>query len=739
VSPSSPADGATITFGINPGFPYDIPADDEIFLVYTDNNTTSQPVSQGGSIDFPGTNSVARILPAQNGSFRVYNENNDKMDYTYLERMPRIVNPASPPTTITLNGIQHQDDGNPSEFPFTVDNTSEIYFGRNLAVFSTSTIGIGNMAAKKTVGNYTDVGLDGGFSTGFDTISFEEDIADFSPTMNDPNPALGKPIEIDINAKTIELGGDLTDGYGSVWYRGDSDIASCIDGNCLLGRGIRAYFEFTFDDTDSSSESEDHGDGFTFSLVSSAHYTDGDTGAGGEYMGYAGAGLAGNGLQPPKLAVEIDTYPNPGGGNVCLCPGGDGDDSRRDDEPVANHAGLVYWGEETIGSFDAMSTSNQKANGGGYLNISDDWSSSQGTISFWFMRDTARSTDRFWGQNTNMEMRLSGSNIVLDWGNQDALIFANPFTVAGTWYFIAITWDETGNVLRLYYSDETSALNYSENASWLGTVSSVGSTGNFLMNSSGGDGLQNYIVDGKGSDLRYYNIIRSQLQIDGDYKLRLSGGEAGLQAYFPLQADLGNAGSSVITATAMGTSGWSTETIAAFDCGAAAATYDDNRHGAGDTGTTTPQNSLNSNPGDGLDGYHQVTKALPLDPNWLEDGAPHKLRMELIRPLLLAEDGKPDAVYDYQVKIWIDCATCSAAELAQFEEVTTDFSGSLPQIEKTIKKGSSLEIDPADHVDLIRVLFGFTQGTGGVTQNITLQNFELYFLKEYPATYPAGW
>ena len=88
-SPASPADGAAITFGINPGFPYDIQTDEDIFLVYSDNATTSQSISQGGSIDFPGTNPVAQILPAQNGSFRVYNENNDKMDYTYRERIPQ--------------------------------------------------------------------------------------------------------------------------------------------------------------------------------------------------------------------------------------------------------------------------------------------------------------------------------------------------------------------------------------------------------------------------------------------------------------------------------------------------------------------------------------------------------------------------------------------------------------------------------------------------------------------------
>jgi len=750
-SPASPADGATITFGINPGFPYDIQADEEIFLVYSDNTTTSQTVSQGGSMDLPGANSVARILPAQNGSFRVYNENNDKMDYTYLDKTPQIVDPGNPPTTITLNGIQHQNDDTPSIFPFTVDNTSEIYFGRNLAVFSTSTVGSGSMAAKKTVGNYTDVGLDGGFSKGKDTISFDDDIADFTPTMNDPVPGPGnpKPIEIDTTDKTIGLGGGLPDGYGSVWYGGDSDIASCIDGNCLLGRGFRAYFEFEFDDTDTSVDSKDYGDGFTFALVSSANYTDGDTGLGGEYMGYAGPGLSSNGLQPPKLAVEIDTYPNSGAGNVC------GGDSRRDDTPVANHAALVYWGEETIGSLSAQGGHLRIGSAAPAINDPEDWSSSKGTISFWFKRDTifydngSSSGDRLWGQDANMETRFNsaGTTFYLDWGfggnNEGAIgthsIAANPFTVAGTWYFIAITWDDAADQLKVYSGDETAVSLLSENLSWTGDMSAVGLiTENLFLNSAGGNGLKNYAVDGKGSDLRYYDLVRDLAQIQSDYDLRLSGSEAGLQAYFPLQADSADAGSSGITATMMGATSWSADTVPllAFDCGTGAASYDANRNGYG--GRTTPQNSLNSNPGNGNDGYHQMTRVAP-DPNWLEDSAWHSLRMELIRPLALAEDGKVDTVFDYQIKVWIDCDGCSAAEEAQFQDVRAPFTAFLPHIEMTVQNNNSLELPQIVHDNLMRFRFGFTQGTGSVSQDITLQNLDLFFLREYPVSNLAIW
>ncbi len=760
--PASPADGVSFTYNIGAGFPYTIQTDEEIFLAYSDSNTVLQTIAQGGDLDLPGSNAIAQILPARNGSFRVYNENNDIMDYTYQEKVPAVVDPGNPPATITLSGIDHQDADDPSVFPFDIDSSSEVYFGRNLAVFTTATSGNGTTASTKTVGEYTDVGLDGGFSTGKDTISFEEDIADFAASMPDPtpDPSDPDPIEIDTVQRTIQLGGGLHASYGSVWYKGDSDIANCIEGNCFLGRGIRAYVEFEFDDTDISVDSRTFGDGFSFALISGDTYTDGDTGEGGEYLGYAGAGsgpgLSGNGLQPPKMAVEIDTYPNPGSGDACS------GDSRRDDGN-ANHIAMVYWGEEILGSFDAQSTSNDMALGGGYLRIgsatpntggTEDWSSTQGTISFWFKRDSIRygidssTGDRMWGQNANMEMRFenSGNDLAIDWGGNDSLTVTNhPFTVAGTWYFIAITWNESTNTLRIYSGDETTAPSIiAESPSdpinplyWNTPVSLAGHTENLFMNSSGGNSLQNYIVNGQGTDLRYFNVARTPAQIQSDYRSRLTGNETNLQSYFPLQLDLLDTGPLGITATALGTTGWSDQAPAGMTGGFATpeATCDDNRHGAGTA--PLPQNSLNTSAIDGLDGYHQVTK-VALDPNWLEDGLSHQLRFEIIRPLSPTEDGKDDTLYDYQLKIWIDCEGCTAGELDAIENVRATFSRSA-QIELTVQNSNSLELEQAIHDNLKRILFGFTQGTGGAIQNITLRNFELYFLRHYPVSDLATW
>ena len=759
ISASAVGGGDIVTFFlVNPGFPYTIQTDEEILLAYSDNTTNPQNnIVQGGDLDLPGNNAIAQILPARNGSFRIYNENNDVMDYTYREKVPAIVDPGNPPTTSTLSGVGHQDADDPSVFPFSIDGNSEIYFGRNLAVFTTATSGAGTTASTKTIGEYTDVGLDGGFSTGKDTISFEEDIADFNPTMGKAGGDLGggdpKPIEVNVTNKEIELGQNLTGHYGSVWYKGDTDIANCIEGKCLLGKGIRAFFEFEFDDTDDHVESKAYGDGFTFALISGDNYTDGDTGEGGEYLGYAGAGsgsgLSGNGIQPPKIGIEIDTYPNPGAGNIC------GSNSRRDDTPVANHLAAVYWGEENMGSLFGEGYDNN----GGWVRIGaqnpndgdpEDWSSSAGTISFWFNRLTKTTTntsdvgDRMWGQDGDMEMRFSGANgseINLDWGQggQGAIQnLVHTFTQTNHWYFMAITWNDNTNVIRIYWADQNNSPTLlGENTSWAGNMSSAGLiTENLFLNSSGGNQTRQHQIHGNGTELRYYDVERSLTDIQADYDERLSDNETGLQAYFPLHVDLANAGPLSLSASIVDTVGplsWSTDTPSVFSCGTGSDPYDDNRHGAG--GTTSPMNSYNSDNTNGNDGYHQVTGS---SPNWLEDGSPHLFRIELIRPL--EDDPVGSGNYKYQMKIWIDCNPCSTGELAQFKDVRADFSVLAPQIKKTIKDTNNpLVLNATDHDELKRILFGFTEGTGGATQDITLRNFELYFLRRYPVSDLSTW
>jgi hypothetical protein len=174
---------------------------------------------------------------------------------------------------------------------------------------------------------------------------------------------------------------------------------------------------------------------------------------------------------------------------------------------------------------------------GGYMNIGIvNWGSVTGTISFWIKWDTVG--NRPWGQHDNMETRLSGSYLWLDWGASDSLSSGTSF-VAGKWYFIAIVWNENTNRLYLYVGDENNspALD-AQNSAWISAVSTVGVTQNNFMASKGGINP----TDGKGDDLRYWNIERTLTQIQSDYKIELTGSETNLRSYFKLNNDFNDVG-----------------------------------------------------------------------------------------------------------------------------------------------------------------------------------------------------
>lgn len=148
---------------------------------------------------------------------------------------------------------------------------------------------------------------------------------------------------------------ETTDTFGTFWYtgsRGVCDNGTCADGlcasgTCTLGKGLRAYFGFAFSTVDTSADSRGYGDGFTFTI---ANATTNDTataaggpasGSRGEYLGYAGPGPSGCGITSPKLAVEVDVYPNLGHAAA------DQVDSRAD-HATPNHVALVWWGDSGV-------------------------------------------------------------------------------------------------------------------------------------------------------------------------------------------------------------------------------------------------------------------------------------------------------------------------------------------------------------------------------------------------------
>jgi len=196
-------------------------------------------------------------------------------------------------------------------------------------------------------------------------------------------------------------------------------------------------------------------------------------------------------------------------------------------------------------SFEAM---------GGYVRVGDgtpDWGSSAGTISWWIQWNTLG--NRPWGQHGDMEARFSGANLVLDWGTTSGLT-SNTSFVPGEWYFIAIVWNEAADELGLYVGDQHNppTLDAYNNA-WTSTVSTLGVIeNNFMASRSGVDP-----TDGRGDDLRYWNIDRNQTEIQADYNIELDGSESGLRSYYRFNNNFNDTGPNDDAAVAFGAQSFS--------------------------------------------------------------------------------------------------------------------------------------------------------------------------------------
>ncbi len=173
------------------------------------------------------------------------------------------------------------------------------------------------------------------------------------PSFGDPSTiGSSSSMSSDQATQTINMGGNVTNGAGSLWYTGSSSAANCTAGSCSFNIGMRAYFDFVFKNEDYSTGSTTYGDGFTFAIISAITNTLGRTGGApagysmGELLGYAGPGNTTDqlGLKPPKIAIEFDSYPNSNGD---VCNSGSRNDNPSD-STFKNHAALIFWGDDLL-------------------------------------------------------------------------------------------------------------------------------------------------------------------------------------------------------------------------------------------------------------------------------------------------------------------------------------------------------------------------------------------------------
>lgn len=151
--------------------------------------------------------------------------------------------------------------------------------------------------------------------------------------------------------------------------------------------------------------------------------------------------------------------------------------------------------------------------------------------------------------------------------------------------------------------------------------------------------------------------------------------------------------------------------------------FDDTYHGAGDGTTANPYNSSLSGNGSGLGGYYERSRSSNGGTyNWMEDGEWHFVRVEAIRDPTLSS---------YQIKAWVDCESCTSSpctpctgnEYIYFQDVYNAYNNTSypPKIDRTVT------LDSTYSGKLDTILFGFTEGSGQVTQTITITNFAIYF------------
>jgi hypothetical protein len=158
-------------------------------------------------------------------------------------------------------------------------------------------------------------------------------------------------------------------------------------------------------------------------------------------------------------------------------------------------------------------------------------------------------------------------------------------------------------------------------------------------------------------------------------------------------------------------------------------TYDDNRHAAnaaGSAGSGSSSEPISYTPisgnGDGRWGYYYKATG-----NWIKDGTLQEVRFELTRHKSL-----PNAAgnYPYILKTWVK----TGAVTSDYQNVNTNYTADAPNMYRAIF------LSPALHANLAKIIFGFTEATGGATQKVSLTNFALSFkgAAEVPAM-PTGY
>lgn len=571
----------------------------------------------------------------------------------------------------------------------------------------------------------------GGGSEGYDnpenddtppTIDYDKHMDDF------PLGEVGKTksdegaITVDRDNNRIIIGDLSQNQFGSAVYGGDTYLGNCVGGKCEFGTGVNAYFEFRMRE-DYSANSTSSADGFTFALfsgitneinatggvpadvVSSLGETVGYSGPGtdryvaGGTLAYAGPGT-GPGWQPPKMAIEFDTYPNTGSHTITQ-PG-----SRRDPSPFRNHLALVLWGENHAVPYRTDSNINNAV--GLRCTPNDEFVRSLYRSILGRRAEAAGLRGHILGLNSHTStatQNTARANLIKAFFNSPEYAgrgrtnaqFRNDLCRAAIGGVDCSEWPLGAMPVWFNYWP------FSENRS--DYVNSVLNSSRYNNNVSDCGAYSSSTYDGKSIGVyNCNNVARRRVSTHLD----CSGPPTG-----KYNRD----------------------------------TFDDNVHfegGAEESFWEIPLSPANSVDGSGYyvpsSGNNYGDRRCASSSNtcrWFEDGHKHSFRIEVDRataPHACATAGLSGNCYNYTVKGWIDCdgknpSTCTATQKANIKNVKTAFTDVSPQINKTV------ELHEYWHTRFEKFIFGWTGASGGSVQEVTLTDFNQSFRTPQPCPF----
>lgn len=137
----------------------------------------------------------------------------------------------------------------------------------------------------------------------------------------------------------------------------------------------------------------------------------------------------------------------------------------------------------------------------------------------------------------NVEVRSDNDKVQFifqDGTNQPSVTSTNAL-VAGTWYHIACRRDVGADNLEILRATAGGS-HSSEGTASDTTTGTLANAQPFELGAVPGGGS---FADGVMDDVRIWNTVRSNAQLDANFEIELVGNEAGLVAYWPFESTLG--------------------------------------------------------------------------------------------------------------------------------------------------------------------------------------------------------